>query len=104
MKFTNFLILILFCALMIFGSFTLPNRGDLNTNLNRETSPVGSPNAGVHYIKHAHHDAHTPNMVTVTLADYRGYDTLGETTVIFTAGLICFLLLRRKRGQNDQES
>jgi multicomponent Na+:H+ antiporter subunit B len=34
-------------------------------------------------------------MVTAVLADYRGYDTLGETTVIFTAGLSCLLLLRR---------
>ncbi|HEX7371684.1 MAG TPA: hydrogen gas-evolving membrane-bound hydrogenase subunit E, partial [Thermodesulfobacteriota bacterium] len=31
------------------------------------------------------------------LADYRGYDTLGETTVIFTAGLSCLLLLRKDR-------
>lgn len=37
-----------------------------------------------------------PNMVTYGLADYRGYDTLGETTVIFTAGVSVILLLRRK--------
>ena len=43
-------------------------------------------------------DSHTDNMVTVILADYRGYDTLGEETVIYTAGLICVLLLR-KRGK-----
>jgi multicomponent Na+:H+ antiporter subunit B len=89
--------------MMIFGSLSLPNRGDLKANLNTKTSPAGTPNAGVHYIQHAHHDAHTPNMVTVTLADYRGYDTLGETTVIFTASLICFLLLRKKRGWNDRK-
>ena len=35
-------------------------------------------------------------MVTYILADYRGYDTLGETTVIFTAGMAVVLLLRRK--------
>ena len=36
------------------------------------------------------------------LADYRGYDTLGETTVIFTAGIGVLLLLRgtRRRGQD----
>ena len=27
-----------------------------------------------------------PNVVTAVLASYRGYDTLGETTVVFTAG------------------
>lgn len=37
-----------------------------------------------------------PNMVTYGLADYRGYDTLGETTVIFTAGVSVILLLRRR--------
>jgi multicomponent Na+:H+ antiporter subunit B len=36
----------------------------------------------------------TPNAVTSVLADYRGYDTLVETTVIVTAGLGCWLLLR----------
>ena len=32
------------------------------------------------------------------LADYRGYDTLGETTVIFTAGIGVMLLLRGRAG------
>jgi len=36
------------------------------------------------------------NMVTYGLADYRGYDTLGEITVIFTAGVSVILLLRRR--------
>jgi multicomponent Na+:H+ antiporter subunit B len=45
----------------------------------------------------------TPNMVTSILADYRGYDTLGETTVIFTAGMACILLLRNsvRKNRND---
>ena len=34
-----------------------------------------------------------PNIVTAVLASYRGYDTLGETVVIFTAGLGVLLLL-----------
>ncbi len=103
MKFANYLILIVFTGLMIYAAVELPNRGDTTTVLNSEKSPIGSENAGAYYIKHAYHDAHTPNMVTVTLADYRGYDTMGETTVIFTAALICFLLLRRERDDHDQE-
>ena len=35
----------------------------------------------------------TPNIVTAVLADYRGYDTLGETAVILTAGLAVMLIL-----------
>jgi multicomponent Na+:H+ antiporter subunit B len=38
-----------------------------------------------------------PNVVTVVLASYRGYDTLGETTVVFTAGAGVVALLRRRR-------
>ncbi|MBN1585806.1 MAG: DUF4040 domain-containing protein [Candidatus Omnitrophica bacterium] len=45
------------------------------------------------YIERAYDDTHTPNMVTAVLADYRSYDTLGETTVVFTAGMAAFLLL-----------
>jgi multicomponent Na+:H+ antiporter subunit B len=42
-----------------------------------------------------------PNVVTAVLAGFRGYDTFGETMVIFTAGMGVLLLLRgrpRKRG------
>ena len=39
-----------------------------------------------------------PNIVTAVLASYRGYDTLGEVTVIFTGGIAGLLLLGRRRG------
>jgi multicomponent Na+:H+ antiporter subunit B len=38
-----------------------------------------------------------PNVVTAVLASYRGYDTLGETVVVFTAGAGVIALLRRRR-------
>lgn len=50
----------------------------------------------VRYIEEGHHETEVPNMVTYILADYRGYDTLGEVTVIFTAGVGVILLLRRR--------
>jgi multicomponent Na+:H+ antiporter subunit B len=50
-----------------------------------------------YYVAHTLEDTATPNMVTAILADYRGYDTFGETTVIFAAGLSCYALLRRLR-------
>lgn len=45
---------------------------------------------------------HIPNAVTTTLASYRGFDTLGEVVVIFTAGVGVLILLgggatRRRR-------
>jgi len=51
----------------------------------------------------AYHDAHTPNVVTVMIADYRSFDTLGEGIVVFTAGLACYLLLRSERRREDEE-
>jgi len=49
------------------------------------------------YIEKSHEEAGSPNFVTAVLADYRGYDTLGETTVIFTAGIATVFLLRAAR-------
>ncbi len=97
MKILNYLLLIVFGALLIYASTGLPNRGDANAPMHRDKSLAESPGASAYYIKNAYKDAKTPNMVTVILADYRGYDTLGEETVILTAGLICYLILRKKR-------
>ncbi|MBI9073993.1 MAG: Na(+)/H(+) antiporter subunit B [Desulfatibacillum sp.] len=62
----------------------------------------GDPNAPAHlhvapeYLERAYEETATPNVVTAILADYRGYDTMFETAVIFSAGLACFFLLRTR--------
>jgi multisubunit Na+/H+ antiporter MnhB subunit len=104
LKIVNWLLLLSFGALLIYASLGLPNRGDADAVMFREKSPAGSWGASSYYIRNAYRDAETPNMVTVVLADYRGYDTLGEETVILTAGLICFLLLRNIRKNRDEET
>jgi multicomponent Na+:H+ antiporter subunit B len=43
-----------------------------------------------------------PNLVTSILGSYRGYDTLGETGVIFTAGAAVMLLLMSRRRREDE--
>ena len=48
-----------------------------------------------YYIMRTLHDTNVPNMVTSVLADYRGFDTMFETSVIFTAGLAVIAILRR---------
>jgi hypothetical protein len=53
------------------------------------------------FIEEGEHETEVPNMVTYILADYRGYDTLGETTVIFTAGVSVILLLRRREKRPE---
>jgi multicomponent Na+:H+ antiporter subunit B len=103
LRVVNYALIFLFAALLIYASFGLPSRGDEYAVINRETSPADTPNAASYYIRHAEEDAHTPNMVTAILADYRSYDTLGEETVILTAGLICFLLLRRRKKDDEAQ-
>ena len=41
-----------------------------------------------------------PNVVTSVLASYRGYDTLGEVTVIFTAAVAVMMLLGGRKGDD----
>jgi len=76
-------------AFLIYGTIDMPDWGDPASPASVHVSP--------RYITNTEIETATPNMVTSVLADYRGYDTLGETTVIFTAGMACILLLRRRR-------
>jgi multicomponent Na+:H+ antiporter subunit B len=75
---------------LVWGTHTLP--------------PFGSATGPIHhhvadrYLAMSVEETHSPNVVTSVLGDYRGYDTLGETTVIFTAGIGVLLLLRSRRA------
>ena len=53
MKTINYLLLIIFGALLIYASSGLPNRGDPNALMHREKSLAGSPGASSYYIKNA---------------------------------------------------
>lgn len=68
---------------------------------------LGDPMAPVHqhvapwYLEQTPHLIDIPNVVTAILASYRGYDTLGEVIVIFTAGIgvLSVLNFKPKRRQ-----
>ncbi|WP_421774099.1 hydrogen gas-evolving membrane-bound hydrogenase subunit E [Gracilimonas sp.] len=96
-----------FTTVLLFAASDLPYRGDPDNQMNQEVSMTGTKVPGNYYIQEAYNDAHTPNIVTVILGDYRSIDTLGEQIVIFTAGLITFLLLRNRKeeaeGGSDDE-
>lgn len=51
------------------------------------------------YVDKSLEETGAPNVVTAVLASYRGYDTLGETTVIFTAGMAAILLFQRWKDE-----
>jgi multicomponent Na+:H+ antiporter subunit B len=61
------------------------------------------PQAPIHthvaarYLAEGPRETGVPNVVTAVLASYRGYDTLGETVVVFTAGVGVIALLRRRK-------
>lgn len=103
MKILSYFSLIAVGALLIYASAGLPYRGDFEAAVNREKSASGSAVASSYYIKNAYSDSKTPNMVTSVLADYRSFDTLGEEAVIFTAGIICYLLLRREKKRETRQ-
>jgi multicomponent Na+:H+ antiporter subunit B len=42
-----------------------------------------------------------PNIVTAILGDYRGYDTMFETVVIYCAGMAVLSVLRRNREDEE---
>ena len=77
-----------------------------------ELPAVGDPNAPAHvhvaprYLTESGSFLHIPNVVTTVLASYRGFDTLGETVVVFTAGLGVLVLLsgftRTRRAAQDR--
>ncbi len=102
MRIISYFSLITFSTLLVYASLGLPYRGDAEALVNKETSPIGSPVASSYYIKNAYNDTYTPNIVTAVLGDYRSFDTLGEGVVIFAAGLICYLLLRREKKNAAQ--
>jgi len=80
-----FIVCLVAGIMLIYASIDLPPLGD-------PTSPVNS-GVGLTYLKVNWYDTGVPNVVTSVLASYRGFDTLGETAVVFTAGLAVALLL-----------
>jgi multicomponent Na+:H+ antiporter subunit B len=83
-------------AVLVWGTLVLPPFGTSDAVIHQHVAP--------RYIADTIKDTNVPNAVTSVLADYRGYDKLGETTVIFTAGIGVMLLLRgaRRRGRSDE--
>jgi len=81
-------------ATLVYGTFDMPYFSD----------PSAPPHSHVarHYIEATEAEVGVANLVTAVLASYRGYDTLGEVTVIFTAGIGVLALLgyRKRRGRS----
>jgi len=84
-----FFVTILTGMLLIYSTLDFPPWGSPNQ--------PGSIHVSPRYIEKTIKETKVPNVVTSVLADYRGYDTMFETSVIFTAGVAVMMLLRRTK-------
>jgi multicomponent Na+:H+ antiporter subunit B len=81
--------------MLVYGTLGLPAFSDPHAPIHTHVVP--------RYLNEGARETGVPNIVTAVLASYRGYDTLGETTVVFTAGVGVIALLRRLRRRNGKE-
>lgn len=80
-------------SLLLYGVSDFPAFGDPHSPANAGVEG-GDTSVSQYYITKTYEDTKVPNMVTAVLADYRGYDTMFETVVIFAAGMAIFAVLR----------
>ncbi len=78
-------------AALVYGTLDMPHYGDPQAPVHTYPRPS--------YVERVQRQTEIdmPNVVTAVLASYRGYDTLGETVVIFTAAVGVLLLLGGRR-------
>ncbi len=86
-------------AALVYSTLDMPAFGTAQAPIHEHVAPD--------YIARTPEEIGVPNIVTGILASYRGYDTLGETTVIFTAAVAVVLLLgsfsRKKQKRTGKE-
>ncbi len=76
-------------AALVYGTWDIPSFGDPNA--------PAQTHVARYYIENALPETGVPNIVTAVLASYRGFDTLGEVAVVFTAGVAVLLLIGGRR-------
>lgn len=94
MKIGGLILVVIMGSVLIYGSLEFPTWGDPVSPASSHVSP--------YYIEKSVEDTSVPNLVTAVLADYRGYDTMFETIVIFAAGIGCIFLLRNFRKEETE--
>lgn len=94
--FKGFLVCSLVGAALIYASFDMPSYGDPEAPIHNHVVP--------RYLGESMAEIGLPNVVTSVLASYRGYDTMGEAFVIFTAAAGVITIIgrsRRRRKKSD---
>ena len=83
------LITVSLICIMLYTIMTLPIFGGADNPINNEVSQ--------RYIENGLQETGAVNIVTGMILDYRAFDTLGESTVLFTAAMVVLFLLRIDR-------
>lgn len=81
-------------ATLIYGIVDLPPFGAADNPAQVHVAP--------RYTQQSMSEIDVPNLVTAVLASYRGFDTLGEVVVIFTAGVGVLLLIGGRRRREEK--
>ena len=84
-KFLPIVVIFITAVALIYGTLDIPVFGDPAAPIHTYVAP--------RYLLQSAEEIGIPNVVTSILASYRGYDTLGEVTVVFTAAIGVLLLL-----------
>ncbi len=82
-------------SILVYGTLDMPPFGDPANPIHQHVAP--------RYLEESGHEIGVPNVVTSVLASYRGYDTMGETAVIFTAMVGVLLLMSSRRKKWDSK-
>ena len=83
---------------LLYGTLDMPSFGDANAPAQMHLYPD--------FLERTPKDIDVPNVVTAILASYRGFDTLGEVVVVFTAGIGVLMLisgLGRRKNKEDEK-
>jgi len=94
-----FVLVVITGAILVYGTLDMPSYGDPNAPMHHHVAN--------RYLEASEKEIGLPNVVTSVLASYRGYDTLGETFVIFTAACGVLAILgrsRRPRRRDEAET
>ncbi len=79
-------------AILIYGTMDMPVYGDPANPVHHHVAP--------RYLEESGDEIGVPNVVTSVLASYRGFDTFGETSVVFTAAIGVMILLSAMRRKD----